>query len=75
MHLSSMSSSRTTHNGRRFTATPRLREEPDMERLVALVLHLADRLHAEQQHDRAAETGADKEGNDNDTLTARTGTA
>jgi hypothetical protein len=70
-----MSSSRTSSTGRRFTATPRLREEPDMKGLVALVLHLADQLHAEEQHDRAAETGANEEGTDNDTLTARTSTA
>ncbi|HEY0259449.1 MAG TPA: hypothetical protein VGC18_06305 [Lacisediminihabitans sp.] len=68
-----MSSSRTTHTGRRFTATPRLREEPDMERLVALILHMADQLHAEQQHhDRADETGTNEEGTDDDALTAHT---
>ena len=45
-----MSVSRTTHNGRRITATPRVREQPDMDRLVALVLHLADQLYADQLH-------------------------
>lgn len=61
-----MGSSRTTSTGRRFTATPRLREEPDMKGLVALVLHLAEQLHQQDQHDRA-DDGADEEGHDDDT--------
>ena len=36
---------RTTPNGRRLIAEPLPRGEPDLDRLVALVLHLADRLH------------------------------
>ena len=47
VYLSSMSFSRTTESGRRITATPRLRAEPDRKTLVALILHLADQLHAE----------------------------
>lgn len=42
-----MRDARTTPNGRRLTAEPVPRGEPDMDRLVALVLHLADRLHAQ----------------------------
>lgn len=38
---------RTTPTGRRLIAEPVPRGEPDMDRLVALVLHLADRLHAQ----------------------------
>lgn len=41
--------SRTTDTGRRITATPRVRVEPDIDRLVALVLHLAEQLHQEAQ--------------------------
>ncbi|QNP56551.1 hypothetical protein [Tessaracoccus defluvii] len=40
-----MRHARTTPNGRRLIAEPVPRGEPDMDRLVALVLHLADRLH------------------------------
>lgn len=82
-----MSFSRTTHNGRRITATPRLREQPDTKRLVALVLHLADQLHADEQaQQRASRTRDDHDnhlagvssetegGTDNDTLTASTST-
>lgn len=47
MYLSSMSFSRTTESGRRITATPRLPAEPDQKTLVALILHLADQLHAQ----------------------------
>lgn len=36
----------TTPNGRRLIAEPVPRGEPDMDRLVALGLHLADCLHA-----------------------------
>ena len=36
---------RTTPTGRRLITEPIVRGEPDMDRLVALVLHLADRLH------------------------------
>lgn len=39
---------RTTSTGRRISAEPRVRKEPDMKRLVVLVLHLADQLHAEE---------------------------
>lgn len=38
---------RTTDAGRRLIAEPAPRGEPDMDRLVALVLHLADSLHAQ----------------------------
>ena len=37
----------TTDTGRRLIAVPIGRGEPDMDRLVALVLHLADALHAQ----------------------------
>ena len=36
---------RTTPTGRRLIAEPVSQSEPDMDRLIALVLHLADRLH------------------------------
>ncbi len=42
-----------------------------MKRLVALVLHLAEQLHEEEQHDRTSH-GADEEGHDDDTLTPST---
>ncbi|WP_028707714.1 hypothetical protein [Propionicicella superfundia] len=48
-----MGYSRTTDTGRRITATPRVLEEPDTARLVALVLHLAEQLHHEEAQDRA----------------------
>ena len=38
---------RSTDNGRRLIADPVPRDEPDLDRLVALVLHLADTLHAQ----------------------------
>ena len=38
---------RTTPTGRRLIAEPVPRGEPDMDRMVALVLHLADCLHAQ----------------------------
>lgn len=38
---------RATDTGRRLSAEPVVKAEPDMRRLVALVLHLADALHAE----------------------------
>lgn len=47
-HLASMRYFRTTSTGRRITAEPLVREEPDMQRLVALVIHLAEQLHAEE---------------------------
>lgn len=62
-----MGYSRTTPSGRRITATPRLREETDMEGLVALVLHLAEQLHEQEQHDHADRLCADEEGHDDDT--------
>lgn len=75
-----MSFSRTTHNGRRITATPRLRGQPDMDRLVALVLHLADQLHADEQAQQRASRARDdhrsardeqaEEGTPDDTLVA-----
>ena len=64
-----MSFSRTTDTGRRITATPRVREEPDMKRLVALVLHLAEQLHQQELHDRSNDTDAVEEGHDDDALT------
>lgn len=48
-----MAFSRTTPSGRRITATPRVREEPDIARLVALALHLSEQLHQEEAQDRA----------------------
>lgn len=47
VHLWGMRYARTTDTGRRLIAEPIVRGEPDMDRLVALVLHLADCLHAE----------------------------
>lgn len=77
-----MSFSRTTHNGRRITATPRVREQPDTKTLVALVLHLADQLYADEQAQRRTNMARDdrrsardeqaEEGTDDDTSTART---
>lgn len=76
-----MAFSRTTNTGRRITATPRLRENPDIDALVSLVLHLAEQLHQEEAQDRAIparhdqangpgeSTGEAKEGHHNDTLT------
>lgn len=77
-----MSFSRTTHNGRRITATSLVREQPDTKTLVALVLHLADQLYADEQaqhrtnmarddHQSARDEQAE-EGTDDDTPTART---
>ena len=40
-----MRHARSTPNGRRLIAEPVPRGEPDLDRLVALVLHLADCLH------------------------------
>ncbi|WP_285728182.1 hypothetical protein [Psychromicrobium xiongbiense] len=68
-----MSFSRTTPSGRRITATARAREEPDMKRLVALVLHLAEQLHEEEHHNGGAGgSSAAAEGHDDDTLTPST---
>lgn len=75
--------SRSTDTGRRITATPRVRDEPDTKRPVALVLHLAEQLHQEAQ-DRAIHarddqnngpddnTDGTEEGHDDDTLDAST---
>ena len=46
VHLWGMRDARTTDTGRRLIAEPVPRGEPEMDRLVALVLHLADCLHA-----------------------------
>lgn len=54
-----MSFSRTTHNGRRITATARMREQPDTKALVSLVLHLADQLHADKQAQQRTRTARD----------------
>ncbi len=76
--------SRTTDTGRRIIATPRVRDEPDTDRLVALVLHLAEQLHHEEAQNRAIparddqtsalgdNTDGTEEGHDNDTLDAST---
>ncbi|GAA2516810.1 hypothetical protein GCM10010407_02840 [Rarobacter incanus] len=61
-HLASMRYFRTTSTGRKITAEPRVREEPDMQRLVALVIHLAEQLHAaetQQAQHRPIETRED----------------
>ncbi|GAA1171960.1 hypothetical protein GCM10009584_11110 [Ornithinimicrobium humiphilum] len=47
-HLSFMKYHRATETGRRLSAEPVVKAEPDMRRLVGLVLHLADSLHAEE---------------------------
>lgn len=75
-----MSFSRTTHNGRRITATARVRERPNMKSLVALVLPLADQLHADEQAQHSASSARDdhhsvrdeqaEEGSYDDTLIA-----
>jgi len=48
-----MAFSRTTPSGRRITATPRVRETPDTDALVSLILHLAEQLHQNEAQDRA----------------------
>jgi hypothetical protein len=48
VHLLGMKHYRVTQTGRTIAAEPRLREAPDLGRLTALVLHLADELHAEE---------------------------
>lgn len=40
---------RVTDTGRRLSARPRVQVEPDMQRLVQLVLHIADALHHNAQ--------------------------
>ena len=68
-----MGYSRTTSTGRRVTAVPRVREEPDMKSLVALVLHLAEELHAEEQaRHPAGHTSEDEKGNNDDAAIADT---
>lgn len=77
-----MSFSRTTESGRRITATPRLRAEPDRKTLIALILHLADQLHADEQAQHRARSARDahnstraehpEEGTTDDTLAAST---
>ena len=76
VHLWGMRYARTTPNGRRLIAEPIVRGEPDMDRLVALVLHLADCLHnqtaqpepdagstmREDAHDHPRHTGLDAHG-------------
>lgn len=79
-----MSFSHITSTGRRITVTPRLREQLDAKTLVALVLHLADQLHADERAQQRAGRARDdhhgarderaEEGTDNDTLTAHTST-
>lgn len=54
-HLSCMKYHRPTDTGRRLSAEPVVKPEPDMRRLVALVLHLADTLHAEDIADARGE--------------------
>ncbi|QIM15551.1 hypothetical protein G7067_02605 [Leucobacter insecticola] len=83
-YLSSMSFSRSTPSGRRIIATPRVQDEPDIDRLVALVLHLAEQLHHEEAQDLAIharddqtigpgdDTGEVEEGHHNDTPNPRT---
>lgn len=61
-----MSPSHTSNTGRRFAATPRLREQPDMKTLVALVLHLADQLHADEQAQQRASRARDDHQNARD---------
>lgn len=39
---------RVTSTGRRIAAQARVRSEPDTEQLIALVLHIAERLHAQE---------------------------
>lgn len=55
---------RATDTGRRLSAEPVAKPEPDMRRLVALVLHLADTLHAEDIAEAHGEP-------DTDTVTTR----
>lgn len=50
---------RATDTGRRLSAEPVVKPEPDMRRLVALVLHLADTLHTEDMAKTHGEPDAD----------------
>ena len=78
MHLLGMKYFRVTGTGRTIAAEPRLRAAPDLARLTALVIHLADELQAEELRDRQISvnrvdetTGASRHrtgGGDDDTI-------
>ena len=59
-HLSFMKYHRATDTGRRLSAEPVVKPEPDMRRLVALVLHLADTLHTEDMAEAHGEPDTDR---------------
>ncbi|GAB3196614.1 hypothetical protein GCM10027062_06320 [Nocardioides hungaricus] len=52
MHLLGMKHYRVTSTGRRIAAESRARSTPDTKQLIALVLHIADELHAEELDER-----------------------
>lgn len=52
VHLLCMKHFRVTGTSRTVSAEPRVRAAPDFARLTALVLHLADELHAEELRNR-----------------------
>lgn len=67
MHLPDMKHYRVTGTGRRLSAEPRVRVEPDMKCLVALVLHLADEFHVAELADQQRHVGEGREDGHNDT--------
>lgn len=62
VHLPVMKHYRVTSTGRRIAAEARRRPEPDVARLVALVLHLADELRAKELDDRQRQLSRTREG-------------
>ena len=46
-----------TSTGRRISAEPRLRSTPDNKQLIALVLHIADGLHAQELDEQQRRIG------------------
>ena len=67
MHLPVMKHYRVTSTGRRLSAEPRVRIEPDMKTLVALVLHLAGELHTVELAGQQPHVGEGREDGHNDT--------
>jgi hypothetical protein len=48
---------RVTSTGRRISAEPRVRSKPDNKQLIALVLHIADGLHAQELDEQQRRIG------------------
>jgi hypothetical protein len=48
---------RVTSTGRRIAAESRTRSTPDTKQLIALVLHVADELHAQELDERQHQIG------------------